>query len=121
MELVIRIVGIIIPVLVVSAIGYFYGRFRKPDMTWINRLCTDLLFPLLIFTAMASKDFHILEYLPAIGISHSIISGTVEPAWILGSRRKALANTVTNTVSRAMLSIHAGFRAISKKRALNYY
>ncbi len=53
--------------------------------------------------------------------SHSIISGTVEPAWILGSRRKALANTVTNTVSRAMLSIHAGFRAISKKRALNYY
>ena len=53
--------------------------------------------------------------------SHSIITGTVEPAWILGSRRKALANTVTNTVSRAMLSIHAGFRAISKKRALNYY
>ena len=43
MELVIRIVGIIIPVLVVSAIGYFYGRFRKPDMTWVNRLCTDLL------------------------------------------------------------------------------
>ena len=81
MELVIRIVGIIIPVLVVSAIGYFYGRFRKPDMTWINRLCTDLLFPLLIFTAMASKDFHILEYLPAIGISLLMMIGSGLMAW----------------------------------------
>ena len=67
-----------------------------------------------------NKYIYIYDYL-LINHSHSIISGTVEPAWILGSRRKALANTVTNTVSRAMLSIHAGFRAISKKRALNYY
>lgn len=67
MELVLRIIGIITPVLIVSAIGFFYGRYRKPDMTWINRLSTDLLFPLLIFSAMASKDFHIIEYLPLIG------------------------------------------------------
>lgn len=67
MELVLRIISIITPVLIVSAIGFFYGRYRKPDMTWINRLSVDLLFPLLIFSAMASKDFHIIEYLPLIG------------------------------------------------------
>lgn len=74
-----------------------------------------------LFRKLKQYGAHLRPALPGKGYSHSIISGTVEPAWILGSRRKALANTVTNTVSRAMLSIHAGFRAISKKRALNYY
>lgn len=77
MELALRIISIITPVLIVSAIGFFYGRYRKPDMTWINRLSTDLLFPLLIFTAMASKDFHIIDYLPLIagGLAVLLSSG----------------------------------------------
>ena len=33
MELVLRIIGIITPVLIISAIGYAYGRLRRPDMT----------------------------------------------------------------------------------------
>ena len=33
MELVLRIIGIITPVLVISAMGYAYGRFRRPDMS----------------------------------------------------------------------------------------
>lgn len=81
MELVLRIIGIITPVLVISAAGYAYGRFRRPDMTWINRLSTDLLFPLLIFTAMAAKDFYILDYLPLMlgGIALMLGSGLI--AW----------------------------------------
>ena len=66
MELLIRIIGIITPVLIISAFGYAYARLRQPDMTSINRLSTDLLYPLLIYTAMASRDFHILDYLPLI-------------------------------------------------------
>lgn len=81
MELVLRIIGIITPVLIISAIGYAYGRFRKPDMTWINRLCTDLLFPMLIFTAMASRDFHILEYLPLIAGAVIVLLGSGLMAW----------------------------------------
>ena len=81
MELVFRIIGIITPVLIISAMGYAYGRFRKPDMTWINQLCTDLLFPLLIFTAMASKDFHVLDYLPLIGGALIVLLGSGLMAW----------------------------------------
>ena len=81
MDLVLRIVGIITPVLIISAIGYAYGRLRRPDMTWINRLSTDLLYPMLIFTAMASKDFHILEYLPLIGGGLLILIGSGAIAW----------------------------------------
>lgn len=81
MDLVLRIIGIITPVLIVSAVGWFYGRFRKPDMTWINRLSTDLLFPLLIFTAMASKDFHIMEYLTLIAAGTAVVLGSGLIAW----------------------------------------
>ena len=81
MELVLRIIGIITPVLIISAMGYAYGRFRKPDMTWINRLSTDLLYPMLIFTAMASRDFHILEYLPLIGGALIVLLGSGLMAW----------------------------------------
>lgn len=81
MELVLRIVGIITPVLIISAIGYAYGRIRRPDMTWINRLSTDLLFPMLIFSAMASRDFHILNYLPLIGGGIALMFGSGLIAW----------------------------------------
>ena len=81
MELVLRIIGIITPVLIISVIGYAYGRIRRPDMTWINRLSTDLLYPMLIFTAMASKDFHIVDYLPLIGGALLVIAGSGVIAW----------------------------------------
>lgn len=81
MELVLRIISIITPVLIISAMGYAYGRFRRPDMLWINRLSTDLLFPMLIFSAMASRDFHILEYLPLIGGGIAVMLGSGLIAW----------------------------------------
>ena len=81
MEVVLRIIGIITPVLIISAIGYAYGRLRQPDMTWINRLSMDLLFPMLIFSAMAAEDFHILDYLPLIGGGLVILLGSGLIAW----------------------------------------
>jgi hypothetical protein len=81
MDLAIRIVGIVTPVLIISAIGYLYGRFRRPDMTWTNRLCIELLYPFLIFTAMASRDFHILDFLPLIFGSVIVMLGSGLIAW----------------------------------------
>jgi predicted permease len=81
MQLVIRIIGIITPVLIISAMGYAYARLRQPDMLWVNRLCTDLLYPLLIYTAMASRDFRILDYTPLIGCGLIVIFGSGLIAW----------------------------------------
>ncbi|MDR0441080.1 MAG: AEC family transporter [Candidatus Accumulibacter sp.] len=81
MELTLRIIGIITPVMIVSAMGYAYARLRKPDMTWINRLSTDLLFPLLIYTSMASKAFDIRQFLPLIAGSLLVILGSGLIAW----------------------------------------
>jgi predicted permease len=81
MELVVRIIGIIGPVLIVAAVGYAYGLLRRPDLTWVNRLNTDLLFPMLIFSATASGDFHVLEYLPLIAGGVIVMAGSGLAAW----------------------------------------
>lgn len=58
-----RIVGIILPVFIIIALGYGYARLRgeavKSDMTAVNRVSMDVLCPLLVFTALAGKDFDI--------------------------------------------------------------
>jgi hypothetical protein len=56
-----RIVGIILPVLIVVATGYVYARIRgdavKADMTAVNRVSMEVLCPLLVFSALAGKEF----------------------------------------------------------------
>ncbi len=56
-----RIVGIILPVFIIIALGYGYARLRgssvRSDMTSVNRVSMDVLCPLLVFTALAAKDF----------------------------------------------------------------
>ena len=51
-----RILRSVIPVLIVVLIGYIYGRWRKPDMSVINKLCMELLVPILIFSVLAGKN-----------------------------------------------------------------
>ena len=61
MAVVERIIGIILPVLIIVAAGYGYARLRgnsvRSDMTAVNRVSMEVLCPLLVFTALAGKDF----------------------------------------------------------------
>ncbi len=63
MEVFERILGIILPVFIIIALGYTYARWRgdsvKADMAAVNRVSMDVLCPLLVFTALAAKDFDI--------------------------------------------------------------
>ncbi|GGI19608.1 AEC family transporter [Oxalicibacterium faecigallinarum] len=63
MEIFERILGIILPVFAIIALGYGYARLRgetvRSDMTAVNRVSMDVLCPLLVFTALAAKDFDI--------------------------------------------------------------
>jgi len=52
-----RVLGIILPVFLIIALGFGYARRAKPDMTWVNRINVNVLAPALIFTALAGKDF----------------------------------------------------------------
>jgi predicted permease len=87
MDIVERIAGIILPVFVIVAIGYGYARLRQDavrmEMAVINRICMDVLAPLLVFTALAAKDFDLAHNgkLILVGVLVSLGSGVL--AWPL--------------------------------------
>ncbi|WP_174875211.1 AEC family transporter [Vogesella oryzae] len=54
-----RILSIILPVLVIIVIGWLYARHSRPDMRATNKLNMDVCVPLLVFSALAAKDFHL--------------------------------------------------------------
>ena len=76
-----RIVGIILPVFLVIALGYAYARRAKPDMTWVNRINLNVLAPALIFTALSSKDFDIAADRLLIAGSVGVVLGSGLLAW----------------------------------------
>ena len=47
-----RILGIILPVFSIIALGYLCGRRVKPDMAMVNRISMNVLAPALIFSAL---------------------------------------------------------------------
>jgi predicted permease len=67
-----RVLGIILPVFSIIALGWLYARRAKPDMGWVNRISMNVLAPALIFSALASKDFDVFEnrllMLGAVGV-----------------------------------------------------
>lgn len=57
-----RIVSIIFPIFAIVALGYLYGRYKRPDMRFANQLNMDVFVPALVFSAMASKSFDLHAY-----------------------------------------------------------
>ncbi len=71
MDLIARISDVIIPVFLIVAIGYGYARRGMPDMSTFNRIALDVLAPLLVYSALASRDFRMADH------TALLIGGTV--------------------------------------------
>lgn len=52
-----RVFGILFPVLLVVLGGLVYARHWKPDLSGINKICTDVCLPALVFTSLSQKEF----------------------------------------------------------------
>jgi predicted permease len=76
-----RILGIILPVFSIIAVGYFWGRRVKPDMGMVNRISMNVLAPALIFSALSSKSFDLFDNAPLILGSVGIVLGSGVLAW----------------------------------------
>ena len=76
-----RLIGIILPVVLVIALGFVYARKAKPDMTWVNRLNMNVLAPALIFSALAGKDFDLPANRVLILASIGVVLGSGLLAW----------------------------------------
>ncbi|BET27429.1 hypothetical protein EV673_1897 [Limnobacter thiooxidans] len=79
-----RIVAVIFPVFAVVALGYWYGRVKKPDMRFANQLNMEIFVPALVFSALASKSFDLEAYwLLAVG-GAVVVLGSGLLAWPIG-------------------------------------
>ena len=76
-----RLLGIILPVFLVIALGYVYARRAKPDMTWVNQINLNVLAPALIFSALASKDFDLYANRALILGAVGVVVGSGLLAW----------------------------------------
>ncbi|MFZ6646604.1 AEC family transporter [Undibacterium sp. TJN25] len=85
MEIFERILAIILPVFIVIGLGYVYARYKgasvKEDMVAVNRISMDVLCPLLVFTALAGKEFDVVQnaWLILAGVLIALGSGLL--AW----------------------------------------
>jgi malate permease and related proteins len=56
------LLDIVVPVFAIVLLGYGYGKRARPDMAWVNRISLNVLSPALIFSALSSRDFSLLEH-----------------------------------------------------------
>jgi len=83
MELVQRIGQIIIPVFFIVAIGYFYGRRTRPDLSSFNRIVLDVLAPVLVYAALAAREFRLQDHLMLLLGGALLILGCGLAGWLL--------------------------------------
>lgn len=99
-----RIAGITFPIYALVAIGYVYGRRKRPDMGVANQLNMEIFVPALIFAALASKAFDIAQNLPLLLGATVVVLGTGFLAWPVSR----LLGVPVNTFVPPMMFKNAG-------------
>jgi predicted permease len=56
-----QIIGILFPVFALTLVGFFVGRYIKPDFRPINRLNMDIFIPALVFASLAAMPLDAKE------------------------------------------------------------
>ena len=98
MELVARIAQVIVPVFLIVAIGYGYARKARPDMAGFNRIVLDVLTPVIVYTALAGKEFHWREQLPLLAAGALLILLTGVVAWPVSRLARTQPRTLVPVV-----------------------
>jgi hypothetical protein len=98
MDLIARIADVIIPVFLIVAIGYGYARRKPTDMSGFNRIALDVLAPLLVYSALASRDFALGDHVPLLLGGTVLIVGSGLLAWPLARAFGAQARTLVPVV-----------------------
>jgi len=88
LALVERIAGIMLPVLAMIIVGWAYARRYAPDMAAVNRINMSVFAPALIFSALASRGFDVVDNRWLLLASALIVLGSgvlaLAVAWLLG-------------------------------------
>ncbi|TNF62920.1 MAG: AEC family transporter [Burkholderiales bacterium] len=98
MDLIARIADVIIPVFLIVAIGYGYARRSPPDLSVFNRIALDVLAPVLVYSALAAKDFRLADHVPLLIGGTVLILGSGLLAWPVARAFGAQTRTLVPVV-----------------------
>lgn len=98
MDLLSRIAEVIVPVFLIVGIGYGYARKNPPDLAGFNRIALDVLAPVLVYSALASKDFRLADHLPLLLGGTILILGSGLLAWPLARALRVSPRTLVPVV-----------------------
>jgi predicted permease len=98
MDLITRIADVIVPVFLIVAIGYGYARRKPTDLSGFNRIALDVLAPLLVYCALASRDFALGDHVPLLIGGAVLILGSGLLAWPLARAVRAQPRTLVPVV-----------------------
>ena len=76
-----RILAIVFPIYAIVAVGFAYGRWKKPDMGFANQLNMDIFVPALVFAALANKSFDIGQNIPLLLGGLAVVLGAGLLSW----------------------------------------
>lgn len=86
-ELLLRIVGIVFPIFGIVVAGYAYARYKRAhggiNMAFANQLNMDVFVPALVFAALASREFSLLDNLPLAAGAAAVVLGSGLLSWPL--------------------------------------
>ena len=83
MDLMFRIAQVIVPVFFIVAVGFFYARRTRPDLTVFNRIVLDVMAPVLVYTALAGKEFRLGDHSLLLAGGALLILACGALAWVL--------------------------------------
>lgn len=98
MDLLLRIAQIIVPVFLIVAVGWLYGRRVRPNLEAFNRIVLDVMTPMLVYTGLANKDFHLVEHQGVIVAGALVILLSGLAGWILSRITGAQPRTLVPVV-----------------------
>jgi malate permease and related proteins len=76
-----RVFSVIFPVFAIAALGWLYGRYKRPDMALANQLNMDVFVPALVFAALANRSFELAAYRDLALAGMAIVLGSGLLAW----------------------------------------
>ena len=98
MDIVLRIAQVIVPVFLIVAVGFFYGRRAKPDLGTFNRIVLDVMTPVLVYTALAGKEFDLAGHTPLLAAGAALILLTGVIAWAVARFTRTNARSLVPVV-----------------------
>jgi predicted permease len=82
----------------IVAVGYFYARRAQPDLAGFNRIVLDVMTPLVVYTALAGKEFRLAEHALLLAGGALLILATGLLAWVVARLTRTQARSLVPVV-----------------------